>query len=285
MTGEAVDSASPETLEQQLVCLALVAIADPLRSGTREAVASCQKAGIVVRMVTGDSALTARSIARECGILTEEEEEETYTVMKGPDFRALVLNAHGQLRQEIFKQVWPSLRVLARSWPQDKRTLVTGLQASKLMLQQLTGDGTNDAPILRAAHVGFAMGKSGRSVAKEAADIALMDDDLTGVVSAVVSGRGVLDGISQALAFLYLVVVVDHFAVYNASRRGGGAITVIAVALSVACVGAVTLRQSPIAAVQILWVNLSMDVFASQVLTPAPPRYWHASQFHAVNRL
>ncbi|KAF4031936.1 haloacid dehalogenase-like hydrolase [Phytophthora infestans] len=77
MTGEAVDSASPETLEQQLVCLALVAIADPLRPGTREAVASCQKAGIVVRMVTGDSALTARSIARECGILTEEEEEES----------------------------------------------------------------------------------------------------------------------------------------------------------------------------------------------------------------
>ncbi|KAF4146643.1 haloacid dehalogenase-like hydrolase [Phytophthora infestans] len=113
MTGEAVDSASPETLEQQLVCLALVAIADPLRPGTREAVASCQKAGIVVRMVTGDSALTARSIARECGILTEEEEEETYTVMEGPDFRALVLNAHGQLRQEIFEQVWPSLRVLA----------------------------------------------------------------------------------------------------------------------------------------------------------------------------
>ncbi|KAG7383726.1 hypothetical protein PHYPSEUDO_003341 [Phytophthora pseudosyringae] len=121
-TGEAVDSASAEVLEQQLVCLALVTIADLGRTP-----ASCQRAGIVVRE------LTARSIARECGILSaSEEDSEMYTVMDGPDFRALVLRARGELRQEIFDQVWPSLRVLARSSPQDKNTLVTGLRASKL---------------------------------------------------------------------------------------------------------------------------------------------------------
>ncbi|KAG6614297.1 calcium-translocating P-type ATPase, PMCA-type [Phytophthora cinnamomi] len=106
-SGDAVDSASPETLEKRLVCLALVAIADPLRPGTRDAVASCQKAGIVVRMVTGDSALTARSIARECGILSaSEEDDDMYTVMEGPDFRALVLDSRGELRQDIFDQVF-----------------------------------------------------------------------------------------------------------------------------------------------------------------------------------
>lgn len=249
-------------LDRDLVCVAIVGIEDPVRDGVPAAVETCKQAGIVVRMVTGDNILTARSIARKCGILTIDDEANTNdasgspAVMEGRDFRRRVLHSDGQINQAEFDKVWPSLRVLARSSPQDKHTLVTGLMQTKGLspndeqLVAVTGDGTNDAPALRKAHVGFAMGSCGTSVAKEASDIVLVDDNFAGIVTAIKWGRNVYDSIQKFLQFQ---------------------LTVIIVALTVAFVGAMALQASPITAVQILWVNLIMDSFASLALATEPP--------------
>jgi Ca2+-transporting ATPase len=180
-----------DDLFKDMTLLAIVGIQDPIRKGVKESVARCQMAGITVRMVTGDNLLTAKAIARECGILTEDG-----LVMEGHSFRRL-----GAVEMN---RVIPRLQVLARSSPEDKKILVKALQELGEVVA-VTGDGTNDAPALKMADVGFSMGLTGTEVAKEASDIVLMDDNFSSIVKAVMWGRAVNDAVRKFLQVSYIV--------------------------------------------------------------------------------
>ncbi|XP_028854467.1 plasma membrane calcium-transporting ATPase 4 isoform X1 [Denticeps clupeoides] len=235
----------------ELTCLAVVGIEDPVRPEVPEAISKCQRAGITVRMVTGDNINTARAIATKCGILHPNED---FLCLEGKQFNQQIRNDKGEVEQERLDKVWPKLRVLARSSPTDKHTLVKGIIDSTVgetrQVVAVTGDGTNDGPALKKADVGFAMGIAGTDVAKEASDIILTDDNFTSIVKAVMWGRNVYDSISKFLQFQ---------------------LTVNVVAVIVAFTGACITQDSPLKAVQMLWVNLIMDTLASLALATEPP--------------
>jgi Ca2+ transporting ATPase len=153
-----------------LTCLAVVGIEDPVRHEVPAAIQQCQAAGITVRMVTGDNLTTARAIAVKCGIIRPGD---GFLTIEGEEFNRRVRGPDGEVQQELLDSVWPDLRVLARSKPRDKFTLVRGIIHSQLAANRevvaVTGDGTNDAPALKEADVGFAMGIAGTDVAKVAA--------------------------------------------------------------------------------------------------------------------
>ncbi|KAI0110666.1 plasma membrane calcium-transporting ATPase [Hypoxylon sp. NC0597] len=226
-----------ESVLKDLVWLGLVGIQDPVRPGVPEAVRKAQNAGVVVRMVTGDNAVTAQAIAAECGIYTDG------LIMEGPDFR--------RLSDEEMNAILPKLQVLARSSPEDKRILVAKLKALGETVA-VTGDGTNDAPALKTADVGFSMGICGTEVAKEASEIVLMDDNFTSILTALKWGRAVNDSVQKFLQFQ---------------------ITVNITAVLLAFVSAVADPEmhSVLTAVQLLWVNLIMDTFAALALATDPP--------------
>uniref|UniRef100_A0A2K5S370 Calcium-transporting ATPase n=1 Tax=Cebus imitator TaxID=2715852 RepID=A0A2K5S370_CEBIM len=234
-----------------LTCIAVVGIEDPVRPEVPDAIKKCQRAGITVRMVTGDNINTARAIATKCGILHPGED---FLCLEGKDFNRRIRNEKGEIEQERIDKIWPKLRVLARSSPTDKHTLVKGIIDSTVSDQRqvvaVTGDGTNDGPALKKADVGFAMGIAGTDVAKEASDIILTDDNFTSIVKAVMWGRNVYDSISKFLQFQ---------------------LTVNVVAVIVAFTGACITQDSPLKAVQMLWVNLIMDTLASLALATEPP--------------
>ncbi|KAM7538138.1 hypothetical protein Aperf_G00000064693 [Anoplocephala perfoliata] len=240
---------------KDLTFLCVVGIEDPVRPEVSFAIRQCQHAGITVRMVTGDNLETARSIASKCGILKESTEYTDGVVMDGREFNRRIRHpATGQVSQECFDKVWPRLRVLARSTPQDKYVLVNGIIGSHLRPNRevvaVTGDGTNDGPALKRADVGFAMGLAGTDVAKEASDIILTDDNFSSIVKAVMWGRNVYDSIAKFLQFQ---------------------LTVNVVAVVVAFAGACIITDSPLKAVQMLWVNLIMDTLASLALATELP--------------
>ncbi|XP_077327191.1 plasma membrane calcium-transporting ATPase 1 isoform X7 [Lithobates pipiens] len=234
-----------------LTCIAVVGIEDPVRPEVPDAIRKCQRAGITVRMVTGDNINTARAIATKCGILHPGED---FLCIEGKEFNRRIRNEKGEIEQERIDKIWPKLRVLARSSPTDKHTLVKGIIDSTICEQRqvvaVTGDGTNDGPALKKADVGFAMGIAGTDVAKEASDIILTDDNFSSIVKAVMWGRNVYDSISKFLQFQ---------------------LTVNVVAVIVAFTGACITQDSPLKAVQMLWVNLIMDTFASLALATEPP--------------
>mmetsp|Transcript_37554 Transcript_37554/g.101818 ORF Transcript_37554/g.101818 Transcript_37554/m.101818 type:complete len:1270 (+) Transcript_37554:110-3919(+) len=272
-------------VECELTLIGVVGIEDPLRQEVPPAINTCYKAGIDVRMVTGDNLETAIAIASRCGILRPEHFEGDFTntklrqikvdrAMEGKEFRRRVYATQSDgnevFNQAEFDKIWPHLRVLARSSPEDKLTLADGLNKSLLcnnkdecaklktegidvfpdrQVVAMTGDGTNDAPALKRADVGFAMGISGTQIAKDAADIILMDDNFASIVTAANWGRNVFDSISKFLQFQ---------------------LTVNIAALACTVVGAVTGRV-PITPVQMLWINLIMDSLASVALASEPP--------------
>lgn len=253
----------PEKLEKDLIILALAGIKDPLKDAVPEAVKSCKKAGIIVRMVTGDNTETAIAIAKDALIISTDYvrpakgEPGYYIVMEGKEFRTLV---EGLVKKEdedkeevrnmeVFKEITDELRVLARSSPEDKYILATGLKQLDNVVA-MTGDGTNDAPALKKADIGFAMGKAGTQVAKEASGIILLDDNFSSIITAVKYGRNIFDCIRKFLQFQ---------------------LTVNLVAISMAFMGAVIIKESPLTPVQMLWVNLIMDTLAALALATEPP--------------
>lgn len=263
-------------LEKEMCLDGLFGIADPLRSDVIDAVATCQRAGIFVRMVTGDNLETAVAIAKEAGIL-----KEGGLAMTGAEFRKLT---PAQLDEKL-----PFLQVLARSSPEDKHILVQRLNGGLMPTTKeeweaahpkndyeterdlvlpgyreewavsrggvgevvgVTGDGTNDGPALKAADVGLSMGLSGTDVAKKASDIIIMDDNFASIVKAVLWGRSVFDNIRKFLQFQ---------------------LTVNVVALTITFLAAVSGYNPPLNAVMMLWVNLIMDTMGALALGTEPP--------------
>jgi len=229
-------NADDGSVDDDLTLVAICGIEDPIRPEVPGAVKACQRAGITVRMLTGDNLLTAKDIARQCGILTS-----TGVALEGPVFR--------KMDDEDLTAIIKDLQVIARCSPEDKLKLVKFLKAQGEVVA-VTRDGTNDAPQLTAADVGFAMGISGTEVAKEASDIILLDDNFNSIMKAVLWGRNVYDSIRKFVQFQ---------------------LTVNIAAVAIAFIGALSKGQTPLKAVQLLWLNLIMDTMAALALATDKP--------------
>lgn len=218
-------------------CIGIVGIKDPVRPGVKESVAMCRSAGITVRMVTGDNINTAKAIARECGILTEGG-----VAIEGPEFREKSV-------EELAKLI-PNIQVMARSSPLDKHMLVQHLRTTLGEVVAVTGDGTNDAPALHEADIGLAMGIAGTEVAKESADVIILDDNFSTIVTVAKWGRSVYVNIQKFVQFQLTVNVVALIVNFSSACLTGSA---------------------PLTAVQLLWVNMIMDTLGALALATEPP--------------
>ena len=224
-----------------LVWMGCFVIQDPVRSDVPAAVATCLKAGVGIKIVTGDNKETACQIGREIGLLPAEGEIPPHAVLTGEEF--------GDLTDEQLAAQVNDLRVLSRAKPMDKLRLVNTLQ-SKHHVVAVTGDGTNDAPALNHADVGLSMGITGTSVAKEASDIILLDDSFTSITRAIKWGRSLYRNIQKFIVFQ---------------------LTVNVAACGIAALGPFIGVDLPLTVTQMLWVNLIMDTFAALALATEPP--------------
>lgn len=208
-------------------------------------------------MVTGDNITTAKAIAVNCGIITEAEKSDPRVCVEGPEFYKMMggLLDENEETERIknmkkFIEYMPYVKVMARSRPEDKYLLVTGLKNNGATVA-VTGDGTNDAPALKKADVGFGMFLTGTDTCKNAADILILDDSFNSVVSACSWGRNVYDNIQRFLQF-QLTVNVN--------------------ALLTVLIASLTTGETPLHAIQLLWVNLIMDSFAALALATEAPK-------------
>ncbi|MEP7290723.1 MAG: calcium-translocating P-type ATPase, PMCA-type [Chloroflexota bacterium] len=231
-----------EELAEDMIWLGYVAIADPIRPEVPTAIQACRAAGIAVKIVTGDNSETAKEIARQIGLWELEDDETPNAHMTGQEF--------SQLEGEALRAAVKNLKVLARARPMDKTRLVTTLQSVGEVVA-VTGDGTNDAPALNYANVGLAMG-SGTDIAKEASDIVLLDDSFRSIVNAVMWGRSLYQNIQRFILFQ---------------------LTINVAALGIALLGPFIGVEFPLTVIQMLWVNLIMDTFASLALATEPARW------------
>lgn len=251
-----------------MICI--YGIMDIIRAEVPDAVAACQRAGVTVRMVTGDNIITAQAIADRCRIIKKEDIGNPKVAMEGKEFFRITgglmckncgldlpIDCKCEQKDRIevvknekaFKELIQTFCVMARARPEDKYLLVTGLKNLKYTVA-VTGDGTNDAPALKKADVGFAMGITGTDVAQEAADILLTNDNFESIVKAVSWGRNIFDNIQRFLMFQ---------------------LTINVVALTLVIVGSAITKDTPLQAIQLLWVNLIMDSLAALALATEMP--------------
>jgi Ca2+-transporting ATPase len=224
-----------EQLETGLTFRGLVCMIDPPREEARTAVGLCKKAGIKVVMITGDHVVTASAIAKELGILGSQDTAVTGTELSGMD--------DGQLRDRV-----GTISVFARVTPSDKIRIVRAWQQNGQVVA-MTGDGVNDAPALKAADIGCAMGITGTDVAKGAADMTLSDDNFATIVEAVKEGRGIYDNIKKVVGYLLSTNIAEIITVFLAM---------------------VFWRQTPLLSMQLLWINLITDSLPAIALGMEP---------------
>ncbi len=230
------DGIDPESIEEKdLIWDGFVGIRDNLRENVPEAVADCHRAGIKVRMVTGDNIATARAIAKETGIYTGK------IALTGAEFRAMS-------DEELLAKV-KDIEVLARAEPMDKLRFVQTLQKAGEVVA-VTGDGTNDAPALKNADVGLSMGKTGTEVAREASDIVILDDSFPTIASAVWWGRALYENIQRFLQFQLTINIGACVLVFLAPLLG---------------------LPAPFTIIQLLWINIIMDTLAALALCSEAP--------------
>ncbi len=230
--------ADNRVVAQGLEFLGFVAISDPVRADVPAAIRETIDAGIKIKIVTGDTTATAREIGRQIGLWTPEDSDRN--IITGPEFEKLS-------DQELLQRVG-DLKIIARARPLDKKRLVEALQTNNEVVA-VTGDGTNDAPALKSAHVGLSMG-DGTSVAKEASDITIVDNSFASISRAVMWGRS-----------LYLNI--RRFVMFQMTVNVAACLIVLA--------GAFMGTESPLTVTQMLWVNLIMDTFAAMALASLPP--------------
>lgn len=234
------------SLDQNLTYIGFVAIHDPLRDDVKAALAECRDAGIEVKMITGDNVEIACAIGHEIGLIGRADEP-----IDTPEAVVLTSSRFNQLSDDELKRQLPRLRILARARPLDKFRMVKLLQELGEVVA-VTGDGTNDAPALKKADVGLAMGIAGTEVAKEASKIVLLDDAFSTIVKAVHWGRSLYENIQRFIQFQ---------------------LTINVSALAITLLGILLLNvKAPFTVLQLLWINVIMDTLASIALCSEPPR-------------